>query len=125
MENNISLYLLSRALTHSDVGVRKLVFEWHACFHRILKAAVNRIGSTIDLEDVVLMRVTALRRDASFHGDTPSVASETLCSDEARCALGRHFPDVQESNLDFVLNRLQFGSTPSNLGSSLHKWHKA
>jgi hypothetical protein len=62
------------------------MFEWQACSHRILIAPINRISSTIDLEDVVLMRETAIRRDASFHGDTPSIASETVCSDEARLA---------------------------------------
>jgi hypothetical protein len=51
------------------------------------------------LEDVVLMRETAIRRDANFHGDTPSISSEALCARQA-------FPDAQESNLDFVLNRL-------------------
>ena len=56
------------------------MFEWQACSHRILIAPINRISSTIDLEDVVLMRETAIRRDASFHGDTPSIASETLCA---------------------------------------------
>jgi hypothetical protein len=53
------------------------MFEWQACSHRILIAAINRISSTIDLEDVVLMRDTAICRDASFHGDTPSISSET------------------------------------------------
>jgi hypothetical protein len=81
MKNSSLRYFFNRVhLAHFDVGVRKLMFEWQACSHRILIARINRIGSTIDLEDVVLMRETAIRRDASFHGDTPSISSEALCA---------------------------------------------
>ena len=65
-----------------------------------------RSSLTVDLEDKVLMREAAIRRDASFHGDTPSISSEALCVlSETPCAR-QAFPDAQESNLDFVLNRL-------------------
>jgi hypothetical protein len=81
MKNSSLRYFFNRVhLAHFDVGVRKLMFEWQACSHRILIARINRISSTIDLEDVVLMRETAIRRDASFHGDTPSISSEALCA---------------------------------------------
>jgi hypothetical protein len=82
------------------------MFEWQACSHRILIAPINRISSTIDLEDVVLMRETAIRRDASFHGDTPSIASETRVLGRGILCARQAFPDARESNLDFVLNRL-------------------
>jgi hypothetical protein len=81
MKNSSLRYFFNRVhLAHFDVGVRKLMFEWRACSHRILIARINRISSTIDLEDVVLMRETAIRRDASFHGGTPSISSEALCA---------------------------------------------
>ena len=79
MKNSSLRYFFNRVrLTHFDVGVRKLMFKWQACSHRILTAHINRISSAIYLEDVALMRETAIRRNASFHGDTPSISSETL-----------------------------------------------
>src|SRR6516165_12643549 len=81
MKHSSLRYFFNRVhLADFDVGVRKLMFEWQACSHRILIARINRISSTINLEDVVLMRETAIRRNASFHGDTPSISSETLCA---------------------------------------------
>ena len=81
MKNSSLCYFFNRVrLAHFDVGVRKLMFEWQACSHRILTAHINRISSTIDLEDVALVRETAIHRNASFHGDTPSISSEALCA---------------------------------------------
>ena len=81
MKNSSLRYFFNRVrLTHFDVGVRKPMFKWQACFHRILTAHINRISSAIDLEDVALMRETAIHRNASFHGDTPSISSEALCA---------------------------------------------
>jgi hypothetical protein len=107
MKNSSLRYFFNRVrLTHFDVGVRKLMFKWQACSHRILTAHINRISSAIYLEDVALMRETAIRRTANFHGNTPSISSEALCVlSETPCAR-QAFPDAQESNLDFVLNRL-------------------
>jgi hypothetical protein len=82
------------------------MFEWQACSHSILMAPIYRINSTIDLENVVLVRETAVRRDASFHGNTPSITSETLCRlGRGTLCTRQAFPDAQDSNLDFVLNR--------------------
>ena len=81
MKNSSLRYFFNRVrLTHFDVGVRKLMFKWQACSHRIVTAHINRISSAIYLEDVALMRETAIHRNASFHGDTPSISSETLCA---------------------------------------------
>ena len=81
MKNSSLRYFFNRVrLTHFDVGVRKLMFKWQACSHRILTAHINRISSAIYLEDVALMRETAIHRNASFHGDTPSISSEALCA---------------------------------------------
>ena len=71
MKNSFLRYFLNRVhVAHLDIGVRKLMFEWQACSHRILIAHINRISSTIDLEDKTLMRETAMRRDPIFH-ETP------------------------------------------------------
>jgi len=71
MKNSSLRYFLYRVhLAHLDIGVRKLMFEWQARSHRILIAHINRISSTIDLEDKTLMRETAMRRDPIFH-ETP------------------------------------------------------
>jgi hypothetical protein len=71
MKNSSLRYFLNRVhLVHLDIGMRKLMFEWQACSHRILIAHINRISSTIDLEDKTLMRETAMRRDPIFH-ETP------------------------------------------------------
>jgi hypothetical protein len=95
MKNSSLRYFFDRVhLAHFDVGVWKLMLEWQACSHRILIAPIYRISSTVDLEDVVLMRDTAIRREASFHGDTPSISSETLYSPRHH-ALGRHFPTLK------------------------------
>jgi len=81
MKNSSLCYFFNRVrLAHFDVGVRKPMFKWQACSHRILTAHINRISSTIYLEDVALMRETAIHRDASFHGDTPSLSSGALCA---------------------------------------------
>jgi hypothetical protein len=71
MKNRSLRYFFNRVhLAHFDIGVRKLMFEWQACSHRILIAHINRISSTIDLEDKALMRETAIGRDPIFH-ETP------------------------------------------------------
>jgi len=71
MKNRPLRYFFNRVhLAHFDVGVWKLMFEWQARSHRILKAHINRISQTIDLEDKALMRETAISRDPIFH-ETP------------------------------------------------------
>src|SRR5215471_10397941 len=73
MKNSSLHYFFNRVhLAHFDVSVRKLMFEWQACSHRILIAHINRISSTIDLEDKALMRETGIGRDPIFH-ETPQI----------------------------------------------------
>jgi len=68
MKNSSLRYFFNRVhLAHFYVGVRKLMFEWQACSHRILIAHINRISETIDLEDKALMRENAIGRDPIFH----------------------------------------------------------
>jgi hypothetical protein len=75
MKNSFLRYFFNRVhLAYFDVGVRKLMLEWQACSHRILIAAINRISSTIDLEDKELIRETVMRRDPIFH-ETPHQSS--------------------------------------------------
>src|SRR6516164_6449341 len=92
MKNSSLRYFFNRVrLTHFDVGVRKLMFKWQACSHRILTAHINRISSAIYLEDVALMRETAIRRTANFHG-TPHQSPPRHYVLARHRALGRHFP---------------------------------
>jgi hypothetical protein len=67
-------------LANLDVVVRKLIFEQQACSDCILIASMRRINSTIDLEDIVLVTETAIRRDPIFHETPHQSPRDAMCS---------------------------------------------
>jgi len=61
-----------------DVIMRKPIFELQACTQCILIASMRRANSPIDLQDVVLLRETTIRRDPIFHGCPINTPQHTL-----------------------------------------------
>jgi hypothetical protein len=98
MQNSSLHYFFSCYLTHFDVVVWKLIFKQQAFSQCIRIASMYRIRSTIDLEDIVLVRESAVRRDPIFH-ETPHHSPETLF---ARRATRRW-----RAYVNFALNGLQ------------------